>query len=135
MARHKDMRKIVRLYLGLGVFIALVSPALAELAITGAPVTMRIGPTGNAGVVQLIPQSAEIEVEKCARAWCRASWRGRFGYVPTAAVVPKFPFATLPGEKMPPPVVNGASTGAARPAWQWTGPYIGLNGGFGSGSW
>ena len=135
MARHKDVRKIVRLCLGLGVFIALVSPALAELAITGAPVTMRIGPTGNAGVVQRIPQSAEIEVEKCARAWCRASWRGRFGYVPAEAVVLKSSLATLPGEKMPPPVVNGASTDATRPAWRWTGPYIGLNGGFGSGSW
>jgi hypothetical protein len=135
MARHKNMRKIVRLYLGLGVFIALVSPALAELAMTGAPVTMRIGPTGNAGVVQRIPQSAEIEVEKCARAWCRASWRGRFGYIPAEAVVLGPPPATLPGNEMPPPVVYASPTYATPPAWRWTGPYIGLNGGFGSGSW
>ena len=135
MARHKNMRKIVRLYLGLGVFIALVSPAVAELAMTGAPVTMRIGPTGNAGVVQRIPQSAEIEVEKCARAWCRASWRGRFGYVPAEAVVLGPPPATLPGSEMPPPVVYASPTYATPPAWRWTGPYIGLNGGFGSGSW
>jgi len=135
MARHKNMRKIVRLYLGLGVFIALVSPAVAELAMTGAPVTMRIGPTGNAGVVQRIPQSAEIEVEKCARAWCRASWRGRFGYVPAEAVVLGPPPATLPGNEMPPPVVYVSPTYATPPAWRWTGPYIGLNGGFGSGSW
>jgi hypothetical protein len=135
MARHKNMRKIVRLYLGPGVFIALVSPAVAELAMTGAPVTMRIGPTGNAGVVQRIPQSAEIEVEKCARAWCRASWRGRFGYVPAEAVVLGPPPATLPGNEMPPPVVYASPTYATPPAWRWTGPYIGLNGGFGSGSW
>jgi hypothetical protein len=135
MARHKNMRKIVRLYLGLGVFIALVSPAVAELAMTGAPVTMRIGPTGNAGVVQRIPQSAEIEVEKCARAWCRASWRGRFGYVPAEAVVLGPPPATLQGNEMPPPVVYASPTYATPPAWRWTGPYIGLNGGFGSGSW
>ena len=135
MARHKNMRKIVRLYLGLGVFIALVSPAVAELAMTGAPVTMRIGPTGNAGVVQRIPQSAEIDVEKCARAWCRASWRGRFGYVPAEAVVLGPPPATLPGNEMPPPVVYVSPTYATPPAWRWTGPYIGLNGGFGSGSW
>ena len=135
MARHKNMRKIVRLYPGLGVFIALVSPAVAELAMTGAPVTMRIGPTGNAGVVQRIPQSAEIEVEKCARAWCRASWRGRFGYVPAEAVVLGPPPATLPGNEMPPPVVYASPTYATPPAWRWTGPYIGLNGGFGSGSW
>jgi hypothetical protein len=135
MARHKNMRKIVRLYLGLGVFIALVSPAVAELAMTGAPVTMRIGPTGNAGVVQRIPQSAEIEVEKCARAWCRASWRGRFGYVPAEAVVLGPPPATLPGDEVPPPVVYTSPTYITPPAWRWTGPYIGLNGGFGSSSW
>jgi hypothetical protein len=129
------MRKIVRLYLGLSVFIALVSPAIAELAMTGAPVTMRAAPTGNAGVVERIPQSVEIDVEKCVRAWCRASWHGRFGYVPAQAVVLRSPLATLPRDKMPPSVVNGPSTDATPPARLWTGPYIGLNGGFGSGSW
>src|ERR1700726_194951 len=96
---------IVRLCFGLGVFIAFISPALAELAMTGAPVTMRDGPTGKAGVVQLIPQSAEIDVEKGARAWRRASWRGRFGYVPAGAVERRSPPTTLRGDKMPPPVV------------------------------
>jgi hypothetical protein len=134
MARDKNMRKIVRLCLGLGVFIAFVSPAVAELAMTGAAVTMRVAPTSNAGVVQRVPQRAEIEVEKCARAWCRASWRGRFGYVPAEAIVVKSPLETPPGDKMPPPVVNGPSTDATPPARLWTGPYIGLNGGFGSGS-
>jgi hypothetical protein len=129
------MRKIVRLYLGLSVFIALVSPAIAELAMTGAPVTMRAAPTGNAGVVERIPQSVEIDVEQCVRAWCRASWHSRFGYVPAQAVVLRSPLATLPRDKMPPPVVNGPSTDATPPARLWTGPYIGLNGGFGSGSW
>jgi hypothetical protein len=135
MARNKNMRKTVRLCLGVGVSIAFVAPALAELAMTVAPVTMRDGPTGKAGVVQVIPQSAEIDVEKCARTWCRASWRGRFGYVPAGSAVLRSPPTTSPGDKMPPPVVNGASTDATRPAWRWTGPYIGLNGGFGSGSW
>jgi hypothetical protein len=121
--------------LGLGVPIALVAPATAELAMTGAPVTMRAGPNGKAGLVQRVPQSAEIEVLKCARNWCRASWRGRFGYIPAEAVVLGPPPATLPGDKMPPPVVNGPSTDPKPPARLWTGPYIGLNGGFGSGSW
>ena len=71
---------IARTSLGFGVYLALVGPALAELATTGAPATMRVGPTDKAGVVQRIPQSAEIDVEKCVRTWCRASWRGRFGY-------------------------------------------------------
>jgi hypothetical protein len=134
MARDKDMSTIVRLCLGLGLSIAFVSPAFAELAATGAAVTMRAGPTGKAGIIQHIPQNAEIILERCVRDWCRASWRGKSGYVPVQAVVLWSP-TTLPGEKMLPPVVNGPSTDPAAPAWRWTGPYIGLNGGVGSGSW
>jgi hypothetical protein len=128
------MRRILRLSLGLAISMALISPALAELAMTGAPVAMRAGPTGRAGVVQRIPQSAEIDLEKCEGDWCRASWRGRFGYVPAEAVVLRPPPTALPGDKMPPPVVN-APTDPARPAWRWTGPYLGVNGGLGSNSW
>ncbi len=102
---------------------------------TGAPVTMRVGPTGVSEIVQRIPQSAEIRLEKCVRNWCRASWRGRSGYVPSEAVVLGPPPASLSGDKMPPPVVNAPSMDPTRPAWRWGGPYIGLNGGFGSGSW
>ena len=90
MARDENMRKIVRLCswsLALAFAIAFVSPAMAELATTGAPVAMRAEPTGKAGIVQHIPQSAEISLEKCVRNWCRASWRGRFGYLPEEAVV------------------------------------------------
>ena len=135
MARDKNMRTIVRLCFGLGLSIALIAPASAELAMTGAPVTMRARPTGNASVVQRIPQTAEIVLEKCVRNWCRASWRGRFGYIPADAVVLGPPPATLPGDEMPPPVLYASPTYVTPPAWRWTGPYIGLNGGFGSGSW
>jgi hypothetical protein len=135
VARDKNMRKIARLYLGLGVAIALAGPATAELAMTAAPVTMRVGPTGKAGIVQHIPQNAEVYVEKCARNWCRASWRGRFGYIPVEAVVLGPPPATLPGDEMPPPLVDVQPTYLTPPAWRWDGPYVGLNGGFGSGSW
>ena len=135
MARDKNMRTIVCLSLGLGLSIALIAPASAELAMTGAPVTMRAGPTGKAAVVQHVPQRAEIVLEKCVRNWCRASWRGRFGYLPADAVVLGPPPATLPGDEMPPPVVHASPTYITPPAWRWTGPYVGLNGGFGSGSW
>ena len=129
------MKTIVRLYFGLGLSIALIAPASAELAMAGAPVTMRVGPTSKAGVVQRIPQRAEIVLEKCVRSWCHASWRGRSGYILADAVVLGPPPATLPGDEMPPPVVSGSPTYITPPAWQWTGPYVGLNGGFGSGSW
>jgi Bacterial SH3 domain len=101
---------------------------------TGAPVAMRAAPTGKAALVQRVPQRAEIELMKCARSWCRASWRGRFGYVPAEAVVLGSPPTTLPGDKMPPPVVN-TPTDPTHPAWRWTGPYVGVNGGIGSSSW
>ena len=135
MAGDENMRTIVRLCLGLGVSIALVAPAMAELAMTGAPVAMRAGPSGKAGVVQRIPQSAEIELLKCARGWCHASWRGRFGYIPAEAVVLGPPPATLPGDELPPPFVNVQPTYVTPPAWRWTGPYVGGSFGFGSGSW
>jgi Bacterial SH3 domain len=134
MARDEDMRRILRLGLGLAISMAPIAPALAELAMTGAPVTMRAGPTGRAAVVQRIPQNAEIDLEKCDRNWCRASWRGRSGYIPAEAVALGSPPTALPGDKMPPPAVN-APTDAARPSWRWTGPYLGVNGGFGSSSW
>jgi hypothetical protein len=121
--------------LGLGLSIAIVGPAVAELAMTGAPVTMRAGPTGKAGVVQRIPQSAEINLEKCARNWCRAWWRGRFGYIPAEAMVLGPPPATLPGNEMPPPFVNALPAYITPPVWRWEGPYVGLSGGFGSSSW
>jgi hypothetical protein len=129
------MSRNVRLCFGLGLSIALIAPASAELAMTGAPLVMRTGPTGKANVVQRIPQSAEIVLEKCARNWCRASWRGRVGYIRAESVVLGPPAATLPGAEMPPPVVNALPTYVTPPAWRWTGPYVGLNGAAGSGSW
>jgi hypothetical protein len=135
VAGDENMTRFARLCLGLSASIVLVAPAVAELAVTGAPVTMRAGPSGKAGVVQRIPQSAQINVEKCVGNWCRGSWRGRFGYVPAEAIVLGSPPSASATDKMPPPVLNAPATDAARPGWRWTGPYIGLNGGFGSGSW
>jgi hypothetical protein len=135
MARDKNMRKIVRLCLGIAIAIAVVSPAMAELATTGAPVAMRAGPTDKAGIVQHIPQSAEISLEKCVRNWCRTSWRRRFGYIPEEAVVLRPSLATLSGDKMPPPVGSASPTPVTPPSFRWTGPYVGVNGGVVSNSW
>ncbi len=135
MAGDENMRRVVGLCVGLSVSITLVAPALAELAMTGAPVVMRAGPTRKAGAVQRIPASAEIELIRCARGWCHASWRGRFGYIPSEAVVLGPPPATLPGDELPPPFLNAQPTYITPPAWRWQGPYVGVNGGFGSGSW
>jgi hypothetical protein len=136
MLHRKASRRMSKsLCLGLGVFIALLSPALAELAMTGSPVTMRDGPSGKAGIVQRIPQSAEIGLGTRVGNWRRAWWRGRFGYVPEEAIVLGPPPATLPGDETPPPIVYALPTFITPPAWRWSGPYVGLNGGIGSGSW
>ncbi len=125
-----------RLFFGFGVVIAFSAPALAELAMTGAPVAMRAAPSGKAAVVQRVPASAEIEVDKnCPRGWCRASWRHLSGYIPAEAVVLAWPPATLPGDKMPPPFVDAQPTWTTPPVWRWTGAYVGTNFGFGNGGW
>jgi hypothetical protein len=130
---------IGRLFLGFAVSLALVAPAMAELAMTGAPATMRAGPTRKAAVVQRIPANAEIEVETCRghcrSGWRRASWRGRFGYIPAEAIVLGPPPATLPGDEMPPPFVSVQPTFVTPPVWRWTGAYVGGSWGFGSSPW
>ena len=127
---------IRRLFFGFGVVVAFSAPALAELAMTGAPVAMRAAPSGKAAVVQRVPASAEIEVDKnCRRGWCRASWRHLSGYIPAEAVVLGPPPATLPGDEMPPPFVYVQPTWTTPPVWRWTGAYVGTNFGFGNGGW
>ena len=102
---------------------------------SGGPVAMRAGPSDNAAIVQRLPASAEIALGKCARRWCRASWRNRPGYIPADAVVLGPPPATVPGNEMPPPVVYALPTYVTPPAWRWNGPYVGTNFGFGAGGW
>ena len=111
--------------------LAYAGPAFADTAMTGAPVTMHAAPNGNSRVVQRIPANAEIDLSSCGHGWCRASWRHLFGYIPAEVVVLGRP----PGNQMPPPAVWAPPGAAAPPAWRWSGPYVGTNFGFGSGSW
>jgi hypothetical protein len=121
-----------RLLLAAGLCLSFAVPSFADLAMTGAPVTMRAAPTAKARLVQQIPASAQIDVSKCKRGWCYASWRNLFGYIPAGAVVQGPPLATAPGNELPPPVVD-AQPAYTPPAWGWGGPYIGFSGGYGYG--
>jgi hypothetical protein len=125
-ARFLREELLGRLLFAAGMSLALAAPTLAEPAMTAQAVTMRSQPTPKSSVVQRMPANAEIDLMKCARGWCRASWRNRFGYVPVQAVVLGPPPAELPGQEIPP---SGA------PVWRWDGAYIGGSWGFGSGNW
>jgi hypothetical protein len=118
-----------------GMSLALAGPSFSNPAMTGAPVTMHAAPNGKSRVVQRIPANAEIDLSTCGRGWCQASWRHLSGYIPAEAVVLGPPPATAPGNEMPPPVLSATPTNVAPPTRQRTGPYVGTNFGFGSGSW
>ena len=110
--------------------IGLAAPALADPALTLAPSNMRRAPNLRSGVVQHVPANAQIDVSNCAGAWCYASWRNLFGYVPAGAVssAAPAPLQYAPPFMVAPPVVVG-------PAYGWGGPYVGFHGGYGWGRW
>ena len=114
-----------RVFLAAALALSLAGTAFAEPAVTGAPTTMRATPSGKAGVVQRIPANAEIDVSSCSHGWCYGSWRNRFGYIPAEAVIASPVSAAV----LPPPVV-AAPPVAVAPTWRWSGPYVGVGGGF-----
>ena len=124
-----------RLLLAAGLCFIFAAPSFADLAMTGAPVTMRAAPSGKARVVQRIPANAEIDLSSCNHRWCYSSWRNRFGYIPAEVVVGGPPPATLPGNDLPPPVVYAQPTYVAPPVRTWSGPYVGFGWGYGWSRW
>jgi hypothetical protein len=126
---------IGRFLVGIGLSVGAAAPALAEPAMTGAPVTMRSAPTGRAAVVQRIPANAEIDLVNCSRGWCYSSWRNLFGYIPADIVVSGSPPGVAgPPVAVGPPVVDAPPVVVA-PAWGWGGPYIGGGWGYGWRRW
>jgi hypothetical protein len=123
------MGPLRHLLLAAGFCFSFAAPSFADLAMTGAPVTMRAAPSAKAHVVQEIPASAQIDVSECERGWCYSSWRNRFGYIPAEVVVRGPP--TPPGNELPPPVVYAQP--APAPVWGWSGPYVGFGWGYGYG--
>jgi hypothetical protein len=124
-----------RLLLSAAVCFSFAAPSFGDPAMTGAPVTMRGAPSGKARIVQHIPARAEIDLSSCSHGWCYASWRNLFGYIPAEVIVGGPPPATLPGNQLPPPVVNAQPTYVTPPVGGWSGPYVGFSGGYGWGRW
>ncbi len=124
-----------RLLLAAGLCFIFAVPSFADQAMTGAPVTMHATASSKSRVVQRIHANAEIDLSKCGHGWCFASWRNLFGYIPAEAIVLGPPPATLPGNELPPPVVNALPTYATPPVWSWSGPYVGVGWGYGWSRW
>jgi hypothetical protein len=122
-----ERTRLRRSLLAAGMGLVFAAPSFANLAMTGAPVTMHAAPSGKSRIVQHIPANAEIDVSRCSRGWCYASWRNVFGYIPAEVVVLRPPPATWPGNELPPPVVYALPTYVTPPAWRWNGAYVGGN--------
>jgi uncharacterized protein YraI len=66
---------------------AVIATLLPVLSATAKPIAttgetnLRKGPGTDSEVVALIPKGATVEVGKCTRGWCEASFDGKDGYV------------------------------------------------------
>jgi hypothetical protein len=133
-----------RLLVAAGLVIGLVGPSFADPAVTTAWSNMRRAPNGHARVVQSVPANAEIDLQTCSGDWCYASWRNRFGWIPTFAVgeadaappavaAPPIVVGAPPVVVDAPPVVVDAPPVVVGPAWG--GPYVGVGYGWGWRRW
>jgi hypothetical protein len=93
----------------LGFSAVFAASAAADPAVTGAAAAMREAPSATARMVQRVPANTEIDVSHCSGAWCYASWRDRFGYLPSAAIA---------GSSYPPAPADG-------PYGAWSGAAVG----------
>ena len=95
----------------LGFSAVFAASAAADPAVTGAEAAMRQAPSATARIVQRAPANAEIDLSQCSGAWCYASWRNRFGYLPATVIA---------GAPYPP-----AAAPADGPYGSWSGAAVG----------
>ncbi len=124
-----------RLRLAAGIVGCLVSPALADPAMTTASSNMRRAASPYAPVVQAVPADAQVDIQSCGGDWCYGSWRGLYGFLPSFAVAQAGPPPAVWGA--PPPVVVGPPVVVAPPpvVHYWGGPYAGVGWGYGWRRW
>ncbi len=138
---------MARLFLTASVLFAAIAaagPSAAEIVWTSAPSVMRRAPNPVSRFVQEVPANAQVDLRRCAYDWCRASWRGRVGYIPAYAVgggpapiaaPPQVVYSTPPVVYAPPPVVYAPPpvfvAPPPPPGPVWGGSYVG----FGFGGW
>jgi uncharacterized protein YraI len=67
------------------------SSAFAFDAMVSAPTALRTRASPRAAVIEVIPARAIIDMERCVRGWCEASYAGQIGYVYTPVLVSAAP--------------------------------------------
>ena len=91
----EEMMRALLFALGFSAIFA--ASAAADPAVTSATAIMREAPSATAQIVQRVPANAEVDISHCSGAWCYASWRDRFGYLPATAIAgPAYPPAPPP---------------------------------------
>jgi uncharacterized protein YraI len=112
---HKSATALAGLLLAASSASAFARPAIAMFN-----ANLRSGPGVENSVVAVIPDSAPIDVGRCAGSWCRVSWNGVDGYL-SRSLIASSASARRPrgveGESdAAPPVVGDDRAAYARPA-------------------
>jgi uncharacterized protein YraI len=82
----KMLSKFVPVLAGVAMAAATTS-AFAFDAMVSAPTALRTYASPRAAVIEVIPARAVINMERCVRGWCEASYAGQVGYVYTPVLV------------------------------------------------
>ncbi|QGM45858.1 SH3 domain-containing protein [Methylocystis heyeri] len=101
-------------------FVASATSAFAFDAQVTRATPLRTHASPHAGVIEVVPANSIIDMQRCARGWCEASYDGRMGYVYTPVLMNgepstpgPTPFEVITAPVTVPVTVVGAAVGAA----------------------
>jgi uncharacterized protein YraI len=63
------------------VMAATASSAFAFDVMASSPMAMRTHATHQAAVIEVVPANAVVDVTRCYRGWCEATYAGQTGYI------------------------------------------------------
>jgi hypothetical protein len=114
--------KSFSIFAGLAIAAIATSAFAFDAQVTRAT-PLRTHASPRAGVIGIVPANAIIDMERCVRGWCEASYDGRMGYVYTPILMngepasPNItPFDVITAPVTVPVAVVGGVVGAAADA-------------------
>ncbi|MDR3461478.1 MAG: hypothetical protein P4L76_04085 [Beijerinckiaceae bacterium] len=91
-----------RIFVLLGLSMFALGPAIASPALTAKSTILRATASPHGKVIRALPANIQIDVDKCAKAWCFVSWNEKYGYLPVSAIA-ALPEGQAPGAGEYPP--------------------------------